>query len=167
MGDVTRVDPDEQPVPTTKLAETYGRYSTDLVRFAAVLVGPDDAGDVVSSAVIRVLARDRDSIRNPRAYMFRTVANEARNLKRGEARRRERESAQALPDETQLPEPYPEVRAAVERLSVRQRAVVYLTYWEDLTVQSVAEHLGISGGSVRRHLARARKHLRRALHEHN
>jgi len=65
----------------------------------------------------------------------------------------------------QLPEFRPEVRQAVEELSVRQRAVVYLTYWEDMTDEAVAVHLGISAGSVRRHLARARKHLRRVLHD--
>lgn len=164
MGDVTQVDPDRQP--TTRLADTYRRYSTDLVRFAAVLVGPDDAADVVSSAMIRVLGR-LDSIREPRAYLFQAVANEARNLKRGEVRRRQREAGMSPPDVVHISEPYPEVRAAIEGLSVRQRAVVYLTYWEDLTVQSIAEHLGIGSGSVRRHLARARKNLRRALHEYN
>lgn len=168
MGYVTRVDPDEQPASTSRLADTYQRYKTDLIRFAAVLVGPDDAGDVVSSAVVRVLIKDLDSIRNPKAYLFRAVANEARNLKRGEARRREREaSASSRLDEVQMSDPYPEVRAAVERLSVRQRAVVYLAYWEDLTIQSIAEHLGISGGSVRRHLARARRNLKGVLHERN
>lgn len=168
MGDVTRVNSDEPHAPTTELAETYRRYSTDLIRFAAVLVGRDDAGDVVSSAVIRVMNRKLDSISNPRAYLFQVVANEARNLKRGEARRREREAGTPSPLEVvQLAEPYPEVRTAVEGLSVRQRAVVYLAYWEDLTVQTIAEHLSISSGSVRRHLARARRNLRRALHEHN
>jgi len=164
MGDVTHVEPDGQP--TTRLAETYRRYSTDLVRFATVLVGPDDAADVVSSAMIRVLPR-LESIQKPRAYLFQAVANEARNLKRGEARRRQREAGMSPPDVVHMSEQYPEIRAAVEGLSVRQRAVVYLTYWEDLTVQSIAEHLGIGRGSVRRHLARARKNLRRALHEHN
>ncbi len=64
-----------------------------------------------------------------------------------------------------LPELRPEVQQAVERLSVRQRAVVYLTYWEDMTDQMAADHLGISAGSVRRHLARARDHLRKVLHD--
>ena len=163
MGNMARLDPDGQL--TTRLAETYRRYSTDLTRFAAVLVGPDHAADVVSSAVIRVLGR-LDSVREPRAYLYRAVANEARNLKRGEARRRHREAGASPPIVVHMSEPSPEVRVAVEGLSVRQRAVVYLTYWEDLSVQSIAEHLGIGSGSVRRHLARARKNLRRALHEH-
>jgi RNA polymerase sigma-70 factor (ECF subfamily) len=55
------------------------------------------------------------------------------------------------------------VRDAVVALSVRQRAVIVLTYWADLDPRTVAERLGISEGSVRRHLARARAHLREAL----
>jgi RNA polymerase sigma factor (sigma-70 family) len=55
------------------------------------------------------------------------------------------------------------VREAVGKLSVRQRAVIVLTYWADLDPPTVAERLGISEGSVRRHLARARAHLREVL----
>jgi RNA polymerase sigma factor (sigma-70 family) len=51
----------------------------------------------------------------------------------------------------------------VQRLSLRQRAVVFLTYWEDLGPASVAELLGISEGAVRRHLARARARLKEVL----
>jgi RNA polymerase sigma factor (sigma-70 family) len=54
---------------------------------------------------------------------------------------------------------------AIGRLSVRQRAVVYLTYWDDLDPAATAELLGISEGSVRRHLARARANLRRTLRD--
>jgi RNA polymerase sigma-70 factor (ECF subfamily) len=64
-----------------------------------------------------------------------------------------------------LPEFRPDVQRAVEKLSVRQRAVVYLTYWEDMTNQMAANYLGISAGSVRRHLARAKTHLRRELYD--
>ena len=61
------------------------------------------------------------------------------------------------------PTPHPEVLGAVAALSPRQRAVVYLTYWEDLDPGSAAALLGISDGAVRRHLARARKTLRGVL----
>ena len=65
----------------------------------------------------------------------------------------------------ELPEYRPEVLAAVRRLSVRQRAVVVLAYWEQLTAGEIAGQLGISEGSVHRHLARARSKLRGALYE--
>jgi RNA polymerase sigma factor (sigma-70 family) len=52
-----------------------------------------------------------------------------------------------------------EVLDAVVRLSVQQRAAVFLTYWEDLSPDVVAERMGVSPGTVKRHLARARKRL--------
>jgi RNA polymerase sigma factor (sigma-70 family) len=57
------------------------------------------------------------------------------------------------------------VRAAIQQLSVRQRAVIVLTYWGDFTPRAVAATLGISEGAVKRHLARARHRLREVLHD--
>ena len=58
-----------------------------------------------------------------------------------------------------------DVLAAVDRLSVQQRAAVVLTYWEDLSTAEVAQRLQVSEGSVKRHLARARSRLREYLDE--
>jgi RNA polymerase sigma-70 factor (ECF subfamily) len=52
-----------------------------------------------------------------------------------------------------------EVLDAVARLSVQQRAAVFLTYWEDLSPEAVAARMGVSTGTVKRHLARARRRL--------
>jgi RNA polymerase sigma-70 factor (ECF subfamily) len=147
-------------------AEIYSEHAVALVQFATVLVGPGDAQDVVSSAVLRSLGSPGwRQVQNHRGYLYQAVANEARNLYRSESRRRNREVRMSEPIVVYLPELRPEVQQAVERLSVRQRAVVYLTYWEDMTDQMAADYLGISAGSVRRHLARARDHLRKALYD--
>lgn len=58
-----------------------------------------------------------------------------------------------------------DVLAAVKKLSVQQRASVVLTYWEDLTPAEVGSRLGISEGTVKRHLARARVRLKELLDE--
>ncbi len=52
-------------------------------------------------------------------------------------------------------------------LSVRQRAVIVLTYWEDLTPSSIAALMDINEGSVKRHLARGRSRLKEALRTHD
>ena len=52
-----------------------------------------------------------------------------------------------------------EVLDAVAKLSIQQRSAIFLTYWEDMSPEKVAEQMGISTGSVKRHLARARKRL--------
>lgn len=147
--------------------EIYRKHADELMRFASVLVGPDHAADAVSSAVIAVFtSKAWPQVTNPRAYLYRAVLNQCRMTARGDSRRR------ALESRTETTEPShpqaaadPDVLAAVAALSPRQRAVVYLAYWDDLDPPRVAALLGISDGSVRRHLARARKRLKETLHE--
>jgi RNA polymerase sigma factor (sigma-70 family) len=146
-------------------AEIYRKYAEELTRFATGLVGPSDAADVVSEAVLRCLgSRQWPGVTERRAYLYRSVFHEAARLHRSRQRRRGREARVAPAEATDPPEVRPEVLAAVERLSLRQRAVVVLTYWDDLTPAAVAEVLHISEGAVRRHLARARHRLREVLH---
>lgn len=144
--------------------EIYRKYADDLVRFATGLVGPFDAPDVVSDACLRAFrSQGWHDVANHRAYLYRTVLNQARSHHRSTLRRRLREirtaaSEVALPAEVDV-----DVLAAVDKLSVQQRASVVLTYWEDLKPAEVATRLGISEGSVKRHLARARARLKELL----
>jgi len=146
-------------------AEAYRRYSGDLIRFATGIVGPGDAEDAVSNAMVKVLRSPTWArVDNPRSYLYRAVLNEARSLYRSRSRRRAREERVATPGVVPPEDRVrPEVLDAVRALSPRQRAVVVLTYWEDLDEASVARRLGIGAGSVRRHLGRARAHLREVL----
>jgi RNA polymerase sigma factor (sigma-70 family) len=145
-------------------AALYASVSGELVAFATGLVGRSDAEDVVSAAVVNVFrSRSWPRVENRRAYLYRAVVNEAQALVRREAQRGRRDRRAATPERWELPDFHPEVRRAVDELSVRQRAVVILTYWADLPPQEVADRLGISEGSVRRHLARARARLREVL----
>jgi RNA polymerase sigma-70 factor (sigma-E family) len=57
------------------------------------------------------------------------------------------------------------VQAALATLPPRARAVVVLRYWEDLSVEQVAEMLGCPPGTVKSHTARALQKLRAALGE--
>lgn len=146
------------------LEEAYRKWSEDLGRYATVLVGPTDAADAVADAIVRVIRRDNwDAVRQPRAYLFTAVLNSARMLVRSSGRRKGRElsvAREATPEElgTDI-----EVWSQLDVLSVRQRAAVYLTYWEDLPVAQVAEVLGVGDGTVRRQLARARSKLRKVM----
>jgi len=147
-------------------AEIYREHGPGLIRFATGLVGPSDAPDVVQTAVIRAFtARGWAAVENPRAYLYRTVLNVARSEHRSTMRRRAREVRAVAVGVHENPEVRPEVLEAVGSLSPRQRAVVYLTYWEDLDEATVAATLGIGRGSVRRHLARGREKLRSRLDE--
>ena len=102
-------------------------------------------------------------VRDPRAYLYRAVSNEAHNHRRSRQRRWIRDVHAVLPPFTTPAAEHDDVRRAVEGLSVRQRAVVYLAYWRDLPEPQIAVLLGLSTSSVRRHLERATAHLRKAL----
>lgn len=142
----------------------YETQRTELVRFATALVGPSDAGDVVSDAVLSLLRSGALSEADrPKALLYRAVFAKARSLQRSAFRRRARERRFAARLAVQDPELRPDVIDAVVGLSRQQRACVYLTYWEDLTPADVAERLGIGEGTVKRYLARARARLRGVL----
>jgi RNA polymerase sigma-70 factor (ECF subfamily) len=56
-----------------------------------------------------------------------------------------------------------ETRSAIVRLPPRQRAVVVLRFWHDMTVDAIAETLGWPAGSVKSTLHRAMKRLKEEL----
>ncbi|MGA7281516.1 MAG: sigma-70 family RNA polymerase sigma factor, partial [Acidimicrobiia bacterium] len=95
--------------------------------------------------------------------LYRAVLTVATDHHRSTLSRRLREMKTAMPESTPAQEVDVDVLTSVERLSMQQRSVVLLTYWADLPVDAVAEQMGISTGAVKRHLARARKHLQEWL----
>ena len=139
-------------------------HAADLMRFATVLVGPVDAHDVTVEAFLRASpVVDGGTITNPRAYLMRAVANHAHDLRRSRERRWRRHLPAVAPASTLGPDTFLDVRRAVSSLSLAQRTVVYFVYWEDLSERDIATLLQVAPGTVRRHLVRARTHLRKAL----
>ena len=133
-----------------------------LLRTAYLLTGDHhDAEDLVQSALIKVVpkwARIQDS---PEPYVRRVLARESVNRWRG---RRWRE----VPTEV-LPEPMHQDADLADRiglledlrsLSPRQRAVIVLRYFDDLTEADTAAALGISVETVKSHARDALARLR-------
>ena len=156
-------------VNEVSIADAYGQYADDLVRYATVLVSASAAADVVADTFADLLRRPDGAwsgVRDVRTFLFGAVANRARMHHRRNARRRQREQqlVAAHPSHVDdVVEPVDGLVEALEGLSVQQRAVTYLTYWHDLSVSEVAETLGVGDGTVRRQLARARSRLRGAM----
>ncbi len=152
-------------VTTLTKAEIYEKYADQLIRFATGLVGPSDGRDVVSAAVVNAMwSSSWDSVVYERAYLYKAVLNEARRHHRNNGRRHIAERQTYVGTETdRLPEIRPDVLEAVARLTMSQRAVVFLAYWEDMRPAEIGRFLGLSDGTVHRQLARAEARLRRIL----
>lgn len=147
-------------------AEVFERYGIELTRFATSLVGPADAQDVVSDALLRTMwSNNWNNVRNQRAYLYRSVVSQARMNHRSSGRRRERERRALLVPVTAAQKVDIDVWEALRHLTVDERAVIFLTYWEDLTETETARRIGASKRTVRRRLNRARHKLEGLLDE--
>ena len=154
-----------------RLGALYARHGPDALRLAYLLTGDRELSeDLVQEAFIKVAGRltalrRADSFR---WYLRRTIVNLANSYLRH--RRVERAYAKGLigsaagagvssPDMATKHA----VREAIAQLPARQRAVVVLRYYEDLTDQQIASVLGWPLGSVKSSLYRAAAALRERL----
>jgi RNA polymerase sigma factor (sigma-70 family) len=94
--------------------------------------------------------------------MYRAVLNEARMKRRADDRRLRREQ-RSWSEEPIVPDTDVEILGPILALSMRQRAVIVLTYWQDMNQASIGALLGISRGAVARHLTRAHERLRELI----
>lgn len=136
------------------------------MRFAASLVGPDMADDLVSEVVVATLRRrSLTSLDNPQAYLMRAVFNRARS--HGRHLQMSRVKLALFPADRKAEPPLLEVRSdivdTVAALPPQQRAAIFLVYWEDLTPTEAAEVMGVRPATLRRYLHLARSKLRRHL----
>ena len=137
----------------------WTKHRDELVRYAAVLVGPDDAEDVLATVVLRVLQkRSLVDLDDARPYLFKAVLNEATSLRRRLARIRLPAAEVCVPADVS-----PEVLQAVKSLPGRQQAAIYLVYWRDLSLGETASLMGCRPGTVKRYLHLARSRLRGVL----
>ena len=152
---------------TLPKSDVFERYGVELTRFATSVVGPTDAQDIVSEALLRTLwSPGWDEVANQRAYLYRAVMSQVRMMHRSDERRRHRErEAEAMVTVRASIDGTVDVWDALGHLTVDERAVVFLTYWEDLTEPETADHLDVSERTVRRRLGRARHKLGRLLDE--
>jgi RNA polymerase sigma-70 factor (sigma-E family) len=162
---ITRATPEQYGV-------VYRAHLEPLLRFAWLLCGDrNQAEDVVAEAFARVFAHwRRGQVSEPYAYLRRAVINEVTS--RGRRRVLEvREEHRRLGD-SRVDRPLDEsvaerdvVVQALRRLPLRQRAVLVLRYYDDLSELEAASILGLSVGTVKSHAARGLERLRTELEE--
>jgi RNA polymerase sigma factor (sigma-70 family) len=126
-----------------------------------------DGLDVLQEALARTLARHPNfrGVRDPVAYLSRSVVNVARSWSRSASREQAR-SERVGHDQLVSNADGDDVDALLDSLPPRQRLCLYLRFVEDLSVDRVAVTMGCSAGTVKSQTAKALAHLRaRGLEE--
>lgn len=151
-------------IPDEKLKDTFTSFFEDaepklrhaLVASFGVEVGREAAADALAygwERWERVRAMD-----NPIGYLYRVGANRGKRIKR----RRRPVDLPSVSSEN-VPWVEPGLPEAIGQLSERQRACVVLIHSLDWRQTEVADLLGISVGSVRKHAERGLQKLQTVL----
>lgn len=153
------------------VAALYHSHYATLVRTAVLLVGDvATAEDVVQDSFIAVYHawwRLR-ATGSALPYLRRAVINRARSVLRQRVAT-DRHAGGPAPDVASAEEDAlatlarSAVLAALDALSPRQRQVIVLRYYADLSEAQIADALGVTTGSVKVHATRALDSLRAAL----
>jgi len=165
--------PQPDPTASAVVDDLFRLHALGLVRFALMLVGDQTtAEDVVQEAFLGLYRgwdrlRDRDAVLG---YLRTAVVNGARSVHRSRGRARLLRvppdppvwsaEAAAMDGEDRRA-----VLAAIAGLPQRQREVLALKYYLDLSEQDVAAILGVSRGTVAATGSRALAALARQLRE--
>ena len=134
------------------------------------------AGDVLQTAYVRVISGravfgGRSTFRTWLFGVIRRVALEEHRRMRREQQRTvvlEHPSMHAIADERARPDDYESARAlhaALAQLPARQREILHLVFYQDLSIAEAAEVTEISVGSARTHYERGKARLRAILED--
>ena len=152
------------------VAELVSQYAGTLYRVAySVLRNSADAEDAVQETFVRVLRHREtlDEVRDHRVWLIRIVWNVVLDRKRRMKTRPETddvaELARILPasglsaeDRAAAAQHHAHVLSCVEQLPAKERQVLMLSAFEELSSAEIAVVLGTSESSIRSRLFRAR-----------
>ncbi|HSL11452.1 MAG TPA: sigma factor-like helix-turn-helix DNA-binding protein [Actinomycetota bacterium] len=149
------------------MSERQGRveaaYRADFPRLWRALYAYAGDAEIASDAAAEAFARairDEGTIRDVAAWTWRV----AFRIAAAELRRR----STPLPDAAgpyELPQPIPELVAALRTLSPNQRLAIVLHDYADRPTSEVADAIGCSKATVHVHLSQGRRRLRALLEE--
>jgi RNA polymerase sigma-70 factor (sigma-E family) len=156
---------------TPTFHDLFREYFGQMTRLAHLL-GADDAENIAQEAFVKLHQRwdvlaDRTRVA---AYLRTTVVNMSRSRTR-HLRVVRRSPPERPPDELSAEVravanwEHQRLRAVLGTLARRQREVLVLRYWLDLSTAAIAETLGISPGTVKATTHHAMENLRKHLGE--
>lgn len=153
--------------PPSDLETVYAQDLGRLTGLAEWMTGSRSiAEELVHDAFVRAVSKP-PKLEDPgalRAYMRSSVVNACNSRLRRFAVERKHRTARAVSYDDP-PRPDEDVRNAVRQLPLRQRQVIVLRFYEDMTIEQVAAELSIGAGSVKTHLHRALKNVGNTVSE--
>ncbi|MGN9907572.1 RNA polymerase sigma factor [Phytohabitans sp. LJ34] len=180
-AEVTRVIQDAEVIGASladpdRFAQLYDRYAAQLYRYAYQRVGPQHAEDVVADTFVAAFqarhSYDQDRV-EARPWLFGILTRKMARHHRSEKARlgaHARAAPEATPDfadrvaaRVAAGAVAAELAAALAGLPRRNRDVLLLIAWADLSYEEAAAALDIPVGTVRSRLHRAKKRVRAAL----
>ncbi|WP_327586330.1 RNA polymerase sigma factor [Nonomuraea sp. NBC_00507] len=162
-------------------AELFDRYSAMLYRYVSKRLGPEPAEDLVGETFLVAFSRRESydlAYEDARPWLFGILTKLISRHHRKEAARYR--ALLRAPVDSDIESPADRVVAgvtaqavraelagALAALPVKDRDVLLLIAWGDLTYEEVAQALGIPIGTVRSRLNRGRRKVRAALGDAN
>jgi RNA polymerase sigma factor (sigma-70 family) len=122
-------------------------------RLAAFMTHDAQAGEDVAQDVLFRMSQRWGSIERPDAYLQRALTNACRNWSRHSRMAESKLRLVATPEATETA--FDDLADAVARLPFRQRAVVVLRYYGDLSEAEIAHALACRPGTVKSLASRA------------
>ncbi|MEU0485608.1 RNA polymerase sigma factor [Streptosporangium sp. NPDC006013] len=162
-------------------AELFDRYSGMLYRYVSKRLGPESAEDLVGETFLVAFSRRRSydlAYPDARPWLFgiltklmsrqhRTEAARYRALSRTPVDGYEDSPADRVAVRVSAQAARPALISALAALPAKDRDVLLLITWGELTYEEVARALGIPVGTVRSRLNRGRRKVRAALGDTN
>jgi RNA polymerase sigma-70 factor (sigma-E family) len=143
--------------------------SGPLLRFACLLTGDvGEAEDLLQAALVKLAGRWSAEIRDPNAYVKRSLVNLANRRWRSRQRREQTERlgwVVNVPDPAETHAETDVLIRALRDLPQRQRLMVVLRYVEGMSEREAAQFASCSVGTVKSHASRGLARLRAALSE--
>lgn len=151
------------------------RYRPALLRYCGAIVGSSRAEDAVQQTLLNAHTAlgEADEVRHLRSWLYRIAHNVSLNLLRtvrddvsldaDGAEGLRLPAAASLSESFEASEQFRATVAALQALPERQRAALVLRELEGRSHEEIASALGVSAGSARQHLMRARVAMRGAV----
>ena len=144
----------------------YSRYHDKVLAISrGILLDSEEAADAVQEIFTLVLRHLHRFDRRSRfsTWLFRVAVNRSIQEAR-KARHKHKHVALFEAMEAAIPEEHePEnlkIHQAMEKLSPNDRAIIVLFYWEELSLQEIADSLGCNVNAAKTRLYRARERFR-------